>query len=718
MCVRGDIVVFGGFRFIKILLACGLLFLALPSVCTADVDVTYDLDSLVYTSDQIVRGRIDGDVLNVTHNYTEPFQAGQKFIVPGYFNSRWPFLKYSDRGFFFLKKDIRRVTHVSEGSFYVLSGGIKLIVRGHVYITDRYSRPITRPYSDYSTVAEFEASLARSVERCKIWRQQFAKPPEHADTEWLIPIFRQRQRPQPEGLFLNEDRDEIIRLAGERLLVVGDLRDLEQAVQYSTDFDWVLRNRFMTPEGHEYLLRRIEDPTTPPPIRKGLAETVSAMWVNRPLSTTRPAVIEEENGFVLSVVRLAAKLCAPGDEELRRTLLRSLQPFGQTSPVPITSPELVAELKCLHDSQSASDTIKYEVERTCLRLNPAALPSINPAVGAILGRTWPSNTATCAMSEVPSVVLSFEYDVLTGSGATPPRQLILRPLNGGPERVCSPGSPAFGNWTWDTGNSSGGNEVDRLPPDLAPGKYLAFHRLFANGKAIGDTYGCQVTLPQTFATPQPKAAQPVAPQDIDVPSKAIMLTVIGLLLVALIVPPRLRTSSLRRRHRRGLCVRCTYDLRATSDRCPECGLVPPKQIRRFNAFTPLLLATATFCFALSAATVFLWVRSYRTGDCVSHTTGDGTVSLYSTRGTFVLEATAPTFFPQWTYTPNTADDLPSSSAEAGGSVSWKIPGFEYSAEAGILVMRCWVVLLLTLVCGVVALRVRRRILHLRKLDGL
>ena len=59
----------------------------------------------------------------------------------------------------------------------------------------------------------------------------------------------------------------------------------------------------------------------------------------------------------------------------------------------------------------------------------------------------------------------------------------------------------------------------------------------------------------------------------------VMATTAFLPLLWLAVHGR-RARVRRRRKRRGLCRRCGYDLRASAGRCPECGAVPDRAVRR------------------------------------------------------------------------------------------------------------------------------------------
>ena len=88
------------------------------------------------------------------------------------------------------------------------------------------------------------------------------------------------------------------------------------------------------------------------------------------------------------------------------------------------------------------------------------------------------------------------------------------------------------------------------------------------------------------------ARQPERPSDPPVPQRrSVAVYLPAPLTVAAVVLPPLMLFAVRRRRRRWqrtatACARCGYDLRATPDRCPECGAVP----RPSDPFSPGRLA--------------------------------------------------------------------------------------------------------------------------------
>jgi hypothetical protein len=165
-----------------------------------------------------------------------------------------------------------------------------------------------------------------------------------------------------------------------------------------------------------------------------------------------------------------------------------------------------------------------------------------------------------------------------------------------------------------------------------------------------------------------------------------LIAIFGLFMLRAAMRSRRRLA----RYRRGLCLQCCYDLRATAGRCPECGNPNPPELRVGMLRRRLL--RGTWVILLVSCVLFggLWIRSYWAGDCLIRTL-EAADCVYSARGVIGVQRDTFPGADGWSYERANPRELYRSARELGDLTWWYGPGFEYVPREGWTGIADWLI---------------------------
>jgi hypothetical protein len=351
----------------------------------------------------------------------------------------------------------------------------------------------------------------------------------------------------------------------------------------------------------------------------------------------------------------------------------------------------------MYGRDGISEANRFQIEEDMVFIGESAYESLGSSSGILLSLAeLDQDTPGYSTPSTPVLRLKWNYCGTRRPFRWKTAWVVIQPVGGGNSYSAPSGMTGFSS---ADGNSLGSNSGENiaLPSGIAPGRYRVFYRLMNDGKIVSEGHGFETEIPVPTVSANlglATVAQATPRPPLQLRKSWINSTGGGSVAIfaALVLQAFARGRRARWRMRRGLCPDCGYDLRASNVRCPECGRPVSGDLGRGVVRRRLLEMARAGSILVAVVAIGLWVRSYWAADCVTRTAGRSADALYSTRGAIVFEHSNADDDYGWTYEHVSPAAFPRSVGETVGS-GWRVLGLEYSRNANMAVVPCWVIIM-------------------------
>jgi len=380
-----------------------------------------------------------------------------------------------------------------------LPGGIKLVVKGHVAnFSQHMGNPgplLAETEERYvklgqPTVEDFRKQVETSLKDTAGLVEAIRVAREKKDAAGLVVMLKKRSGgTAPSGWTQDLLADQI----GEALGELHDFAALSDAMTIAgLHGGYQFRRGFATPEGADYLLKRIGDPA------EAMADRVRlATVLPRPADAAGVVGAEgaPKTGYMTRVAALAE---GNAGNELCNLLIRDVGGWlrwgGGTSPQPEDRSAALEVLKRLY-AATKDEERRYQIELATWNGSPEAYAALGSKCGSVLISTVRSPEHPEQFGRAGrKVVYQYEFwGLLSADGSvTLTMELVLDSASGKSYTLATRGSPF--PMTIGHGAQGGGSDALPVPADVPDGDYRVFVRWTADGKVVGESHAMVVTV--------------------------------------------------------------------------------------------------------------------------------------------------------------------------------------------------------------------------------